>query len=56
MNTPAEKRVGELESIIASAIALIESGERGSALKMLKTGKVKPTTSSTGVIAKDGAA
>jgi hypothetical protein len=45
-----EKRIAELEGTIASAISLIESGERGSALRLLKTGTPAPPKSSTSVI------
>lgn len=50
--TEPERRIAALETVIATAIALIEAGERGSALRLLKTGNTKPPTTSTAVIAK----
>jgi hypothetical protein len=49
--TEHEKRCAELEGIIAQAITALEDGERGTCLRLLKTGKAKPPISSTGVIA-----
>lgn len=46
------KRIAELETIIASAITMIEGGERGSALRLLKTGSTTPPKTTTGVLAK----
>lgn len=48
-------RIAELEGVIAQAIAKIEGGERGTGLRILKTGKATVPMSSTGVIAMDGA-
>lgn len=47
-----KKRCAELESIIASAISLGEAGERGSMMRLLRTGKSTPPPSTTAVIAK----
>jgi len=46
----SQKRCAELEGIIASAIKALEDGERGTCLRLLKTGKSKPPTSTTSVI------
>jgi hypothetical protein len=48
--TDPAKRVAELEGIIASAIKAFEDGERGTALRLLKTGNPAPPKSSTAVI------
>lgn len=52
--TEPERRIAALETVIATAIALIEAGERGSALRLLKTGNFKPPVSGTGVLTTGG--
>lgn len=52
MTDDHKKRCAELETIIASAITLMEDGERGTALRLLKTGSAKPPVTSTGVLTK----
>jgi hypothetical protein len=46
-----ERRVSDLESTIANALAAMDEGRRGDARRILTTGKCAPIRSSTGVIA-----
>jgi len=51
MQVDPEKRVAELEGIIANALAALDEGRRGDVRKILKTGNDRPMIAGSGVLA-----